>query len=630
MIQTRYCELYVADFETTVDENTQEQTRTDVWAGGFANLRSDEFTPYISNSLDSWYEELLNITGDKKSVVYFHNMKFDNSFLLDMLLHKGYKVAYDEDCETWYTDSYMPDYSIKTTISSSNEWYEMVIHIEDKKYIYIRDSAKLLPFALADIGEEMGVEKKEIDYIKHREVGEELCDEDREYLERDIEILWRALKKFVLEENHTGMTIGSCCKSEYIKTNNYASMSVYFPNIAYEGYDPYFRKAYHGGICYLNPKKAGRILTGGITYDVNSLYPAVMNSDRKYPIGKPHPFKGSIPYHVLQIKEKTYFIRFSCSFRIKPNRIPIIQIRDNPLYDGNEYLESTDVELNGEYYNCYEDENGGTKPFTVELTMNEVDFKLFRDTYDIDNFEVLDGAWFWTKTGKELFGEYIKKYEKKKINSEGISRISSKLLLNNLAGKLSAKPEATTRVPYLDEDGNVKFNNVVREDPSRAWYIPAATYITAYGREVLLDVIKQNYKYFVYCDTDSVHLQCGKLAVQGIKEHPTKFGYWKLERFWELGLFVKQKTYIEKEVNENDFDSTYVVKCSGMCRRSKALLTARLEGREIHPKSEEEKEWLSKPFNLTDFKSGFEMPGGLAAKRISGGVVLVSTKYRLT
>jgi len=627
MVQLRWCDVFVSDFETTVDENTDEQSDTEVWAAGVANLRSNTFTPILTTSIDEWYSTLLNITDNKKNIVYFHNEKFDGSFILDYLLNKGYTVAFNE---SWVNDKDMPNYSVKTVISMENEWYELCIHIEDKKYIYIRDSIKLIPYSLGEIGHSIGYDKYIIDYTTHSKAGEPLTDEEKEYLTRDIEIMYYALRKFVIEEQHSGVTIGSCCKSEYMKTLGRGDLSYYFPNIASGGHDPYFRKAYFGGVCYVRPEIQGKVIKSqGMVYDVNSLYPSVMDSDRKYPISYPHYFKGWVPRHVFN-REKVYFVHFKCRFNLKKGYIPFIRIEDDPKYAHRGFLTTSDIEVNGEYYSAIEENDGSITKIRAELTLNEVDWKLFCEAYEIEDLNMLGGAWFWAKTGKELFGTYINKYRTKKENSEGIERTESKLFLNNLAGKLSAKPESTTRVPYINKDGVLSFKNIIKEDLTRAWYIPAATFVTAYGREVLLKVIHQNYSRFMYCDTDSVHLTGSRIQHKGIIVDDKEFGCWKIERYIKTAIFAKQKTYIEEVYNTDDIP--YHIVCAGMSARSKFLILTKLchWENEIDIRSDAEREFLEKPFTLYDFKEGFEVPGGLVTKRIKGGTVLVPSVYRLT
>ena len=69
--------LFSADFETITDENDCR-----VWAWGICDI------PYtfanFGNSIDSFFEHLKTLKENSK--IYFHNLKFDGSFILNYLL----------------------------------------------------------------------------------------------------------------------------------------------------------------------------------------------------------------------------------------------------------------------------------------------------------------------------------------------------------------------------------------------------------------------------------------------------------------------------------------------------------------------------------------------------------------
>ena len=76
--------LFSADFETITDENDCR-----VWAWGICDI------PYtfanFGNSIESFFEHLKTLKENSK--IYFHNLKFDGSFILNYLLStfSGYK-----------------------------------------------------------------------------------------------------------------------------------------------------------------------------------------------------------------------------------------------------------------------------------------------------------------------------------------------------------------------------------------------------------------------------------------------------------------------------------------------------------------------------------------------------------
>ena len=83
---------FSADFETTVDEDTSTQTRTEVWSAASVELWTEDVM--IFHSIGELFEYYLSLK--ENIVVYFHNLKFDGNFWLYYLLHDaGYKQSYD-------------------------------------------------------------------------------------------------------------------------------------------------------------------------------------------------------------------------------------------------------------------------------------------------------------------------------------------------------------------------------------------------------------------------------------------------------------------------------------------------------------------------------------------------------
>ena len=56
------------------------------------------------------------------------------------------------------------------------------------------------------------------------------------------------------------------------------------------------------------------------------------------------------------------------------------------------------------------------------------DYKLLKDHYDLVDFEILDGCYFYSEIG--LFDNYIDKYKKIKMENKGAVRESAKLFLD--------------------------------------------------------------------------------------------------------------------------------------------------------------------------------------------------------
>ena len=122
----------------------------------------------------------------------------------------------------------------------------------------------------------------------------------------------------------------------------------------------------------------------------------------------------------------------TCSFEIKKNKIPTIQIKKTLTFLENEYLESSNNEI-------------------VCLVLTNVDLKLFLEQYNVYDLKYKCGWKF--KAIKGMFKEYIDKWMKRKIEASksgnAAQRSMSKLQLNSLYGKFATKIKTKSKYPYL-------------------------------------------------------------------------------------------------------------------------------------------------------------------------------------
>ena len=340
-------------------------------------------------------------------------------------------------------------------------------------------------------------------------------------------------------------------------------------------------------------------------------------SGNYFPYGLPTFWYGNYIPMDARKENRYYFIRIKTSFKLKKGYLPFIQIKNSYVYKSNDMLETSDFVVDGKTYQN-----------RVELTLTMTDFELIKEHYDLYNFEILDGCWFYAVKG--IFDSYIDKYMDKKINAKSKSERSiSKLFLNNLYGKFSVSPVNAFKVPIL-EDGIVKYK-IVKSYDKDVSFIPVGSAITSYARRFTIIAAQKNYKNFIYADTDSIHIKRG--IVKGIEIHPKNLCCWKHESSWDKAIFVRQKTYIEHIIEEDEQpieDTYYNVKCAGMNERCKQLLIKSFgEDIEIKDLSADEKTFLEKKRSLKDFKKGLSVPGKLLPKIISGGTVLFDTTFKI-
>ena len=650
----------MCDFETTV-YNGQEFT--EVWASASVELFTEDVS--IFHSIDEQFNYFVN--QQCNIVAYYHNLKFDGSFLLSyLLIDKGFKQAYRKTGEginevEWLPEKFMENNSFKYSISDKGMWYTIIIKVNNH-FIEIRDSLKLLPFSVERIGDSFGTKHKKLDmeYTGFRYAGCEITDSEKKYIANDVLVVKEALE-IMINEGHDKLTIGSCCLEEYKEIckkslKNQLDYKEMFPDVynvsinpveyTYENAGDYIRKSYRGGWCYLVKGKENHIKTNGTTADVNSLYPSMMSSEsgNRYPVGKPCFWKGNyIPDEAIA-DNKYYFVRVKTRFYIKKDKLPFIQIKNSYLYNGTEALESSDIydSKTDSYFSFYKDNDGILRDTRVELVLTMTDYQLFKDHYDLIDFEILDGCWFYALTG--IFDEYIKKYKHQKLVSKGALRELAKLFLNNLYGKMASSKDSSFKLAYVKDDKTIGFLPVT-ESNKKAGYIPVGSAITSYARNFTIRAAQANYHGvdkagFIYADTDSIHCDLPPEEIVGIKVHDKNFCCWKLESCWDKAIFTRQKTYIEHVVAENlePIENPYNnIKCAGMPKRCKDLFDLSLSGDVDKDKewSDEEKEFLfdkdGNPIkrDYSSFKIGLKVPGKLRPKRIRGGIILVETSYEM-
>lgn len=670
--------IFSADFETTVYDG---QTSTEVWAAASVELGAEDVNIFHSiGDLFAYYESL-----GEHCTAYFHNLKFDGSFWVDFLLKNGYSLdgspVGDSGYEYSRKDTEMENKTFKAIITEMGQWFLITIKMNNGCILELRDSLKLLPFSVAKLGKDFQLKHRKLDmeYKGRRYAGCEITEEEKKYIANDVLVVKEALE-YMLSEGHEKLTIGSCCMSEFKNIWNTGAFSAYdydsmFPDlyksnrlIELAKKDPYIygttnvgeyiRKAYRGGWCYVRPGKAGIEKGNGVTCDVNSLYPSMMHSmsGNAYPVGLPVFWHGNyIPDEATKFgKKRYYFVRIRTRFRVKPGYLPFIQIKHSHLYRGTEMLETSDyIDEHGTAHKWVKDKEGNDVPTFVTMTMTCTDYELFLEHYDVSDFEILDGCWFYTLTG--LFDEYIERYAAIKKTSKGARRQLAKLFLNNLYGKFATSPDSFLKIPYLGEDNVIHYERRSCGDKTPG-YIPIGAAITSYARNFTIRAAQKNFHGddkpgFIYADTDSIHCDLAPEEVRGVTVHPTNFCCWAMESRWDEAIFVRQKTYIEHIVEtdlsqqddgswcgETPENPYYDVKCAGMPANCKALFADRLSGKTNLAQDNVSRETFSFMFHgdgtikkaeLSDFAPGLTIPGKLMPRVIEGGTLLMETTFRI-
>lgn len=576
---------YVGDFETTTDPADVR-----VWASCLVEIETAK-TALIANSIEAMFDFLKT----RNSIVYFHNLKFDGEFILSYLLRNGFT----------YDDSRRPG-TFDTLITDDGIFYSITVYFakKNKKNLKVTfyDSLKKLPFTVARISKafELEDEKLSIDYDAPRPVGHELTEEERAYVVNDCRIVAQALK-IQFDKGLTKMTNASDALNGYKDIIDKRNFERWFPVFPID-LDLQIRRAYKGGFTYLTPRFKNQHVHGGITLDVNSLYPWAMYNCL-LPYGYPMYFEGE---YESDPNFPVFICLFRCSFKIKPDHVPCLQLKNNRRFVETEYLTSSDGEI-------------------VEMTLTSVDLQLLRDHYDLMNDEMIEGWKFKATTG--MFKEYIDYWMHIKETTTGAMRQLAKLMLNSLYGKFATNPKARKKIPVLDLDGVVRYELDAPEERDPVFTAMGA-FITAYAREKTIRSAQSVFDRFIYADTDSLHL-VGEELPEGLEIHPTKLGAWKHEGTFVDSKYIRAKTYMEtmREYTKDDSLKSYArclcktfecwrepgrvcwhdtkVTCAGMPDNVKADVT------------------------YDNFEPGSVFGGKLLPKRYPGGIVLTETNFTI-
>lgn len=542
------------DFETTTDKNDVR-----VWAVCAVDIETAQ-TVFITNSVDEFFQWLSN----DNTVCYFHNLKFDGEFILSWLLNNGYT----------YSDEPKPR-TFSTLITDMGAFYSITVIFDKKgkqyKKVEFLDSLKKLPFKVSVISKafELEDEKLEIDYNAPREVGHELTEEEQQYIVNDCRIVAQALN-IQFGQGLTKMTNASDAMGSFKKLIGRDRFDKMFPVLPIE-LDKQIRMAYKGGFVYLKPEHANKRGLQGLTLDVNSLYPWAMYSCM-LPYGYPMKFEGE---YEPDENFPLYIIRLACEFELKPDHIPTIQLKGNLSFVPTEYLTSSNGEI-------------------VELTLTSVDYQLFKEHYNLYCVSFVGGWKFKGMTG--IFKEYIDHWMSIKETTTGALRQLAKLMLNSLYGRFAMNPKSAKKIPYLDEDGVVRYTTETElRDPV---FTAMGAFITAYAREKTIRSAQSVYDRFIYADTDSLHL-IGQDEPENLEIHPTHLGAWKNEGVFTDSKYIRAKTYMET------IDGVNKVTCAGMPENIKQQVT------------------------YENFCSGSSFEGKLLPRRHKGGIVLEPTTFTI-
>lgn len=517
---------FVADFETTSEAFYQRYGYTKVWL--YSICDSNAVIVNDGDSIESFIDYVRrNLCG---KAIYFHNLKFDGSFIIDYLMRQGYQ---------YYDSLTHADKGLSCLIGDSGEVYNIQVKFSSKRMVTFYDSLKLLPFKVSKIAKDFNLPilKEVIDYEDYTIDARRL-----EYVHHDVQIVAMALTQ-IKAEGMLKNTTASCAYSQYQDMKDESFLAYNYPDLSTD-FLTTWRSAYRGGRSQVNPLYAGKTVHDVHRYDVNSMYPYVMH-DLPLPYGYPIALKSYEDSRAYRFS----LLHVRIGFALKPHCLPSL-LKKQALYSNADtyYVNSEDV---------------------IELYISNIDLDLLYRNYDCYGFEFLDGWGFATST--VLMRDYVDLWYSRKKVDKGAKRVVDKLMLNSLYGKFGSNVLMAKKYPVL-EDGEISYS-LTDEEEGKHYYLPLAIAIVSHAHRIIDDAIHSTgIRNFVYCDTDSVHT-LGTLSPDLVNQ--TELGKFKCEAIEDTAKYVRQKCYITHE------DNTYKVTCAGMPDNVKQRYLEEHKGREI-------------------------------------------------
>lgn len=566
---------WAADFESTVEIQYLAERKVRIWLWAVECIEEP-----VLKARGETIEEFFNFFKGKHATIYFHNLKFDGSFILDYLLRKGYP-SYPL---TWANKP--REAHVESLIDGHGQFYWLqYINRDERTNLTFKDSLKKYRMELESVATIFKIPGKTPLKLGYRFLNREVTQEEWERVEGDVRILATAMR-WQLSQGLTKLTIAADAKCAYERICGKDVVGYKHPHLPIE-IDDLIRPAYRGGWAYLNPFYKEKLIHGVWVFDVNSMYPGVMAS-----------MHGEwLPYGFPRAVEKNY--------QLREDEVDIILVDAQPILkdDVLPWLHYKNVlnHSNEEYiYNC---------EIPLPFAFTRPDLELFEETYESDYWNVKARIVF--KAEQNQFTKYINVWNEIKQESalkgdEGMRQLA-KDMMNNLSGRFALNPKRESKLPYFDYGKDrVAYQNL--ESTTKPWYVATSAFITANARKMIVRDAMKFGSDFVYADTDSLHILNGdNYDIESILHiDKVKLGYYKLEEIWEDAKYLRPKAYYHRKPRiSKDPKKQKEIKCGGLPHEAR------------------------KDLDLKEFFIGAEIDGKKAGKVVPGGYLLKDTTYKI-
>ena len=549
--------IYAMDIESHNDIESIANNKTSMWLGCFINEDSkvDDEDSYFY-SMDEFIDQLEGVSKNKRdkaktrlcknACIYIYNLSFEWSFLLPVLLERGYTFkpiieADDEYC-----------FNSVSTKTCSSVWQVQIKARKSSGTILLRDLAKIFGGGLRNVAKSFKLEtqKGEIDYRLNRLHNHIPTQEEKEYCFKDTRILIEILQKMQLlgdKDFWQSTSMATYSMRKLIKTGYYKYFKPYkkfreedeYPELDEEE-TKFLRESVAGGLCFANEEHQFKEIDQKIGHiDAHQMHPSSAYFNW-FPYGRGEYFQGkptNFNYiHCCRVLVSYDFAKFHSVIAL----IGISFIEDK------------------------------------EITIWDFEIPTMYKCYENLKIKFLDGYRYKKKTlpWKKYYADnYLKRLQAKK-EKDSFNVLYYKLLNNSSYGKLLEKPHNTIIENVINDEGIIDSIESAKEDKdlkigSKYTYLPVGSCIPAYSRVNLINkayLLDPTFKKILYVDTDSIFFILDEYTHKIWEEkfdHNDFLGGWGWEETINRAMFATPKRY-KVEVIDDDGEAHSTFKAGGI------------------------------------------------------------------
>ena len=383
-----------------------------------------------------------------------------------------------------------------------------------------RCTQMLTNMSLAKVGEEVGVEKLDLDYNIARHHLTPLENKELDYIKADVDILHKLIQtRLTMEDSIADIPLTSTGYIRRVMKKAIRADKRVFKKIKSikMNKDMYLlsKQAFRGGYVHANAGYTGKTLHDCASFDLGSSYPSSM-AQFKYPMSSftkidPKLFNEFKNTHATMMRVTVTNYCADTAFppmsESKCRNIINAEIDNGRIYSA----ESFDTEINDIDYITIRESDSTCEIVIKELWVAECEY-LPKPIVEV------------------LLEYYGKKTSLKDVEEKLVEYGLSKAIINACYGMMASDPIHETMTS--DSSGVITFSDIEdcideglydynKNNTKRFLSYPWGAYVTAYSRYILLNTIYRLEAMGIevyYCDTDSIYYQQDDRAMKLFEE----------------------------------------------------------------------------------------------------------------